>query len=165
MATLWIEYGYSMGRVWLHLAKSLPTPWELLAITLPKGNRKLSTLSSRKPENCQPKAAEKTYKAVILVILVKVKISYHTSYIFHHTSYIWRGVTNRDTLGRNAFSLTVTCRFSDGDKPFSASKQAVLRQNTLQLTNKCWNFGTHSCAFGRGEASKSGVFCCFFEAL
>ena len=30
MATLWVEYGYSMGRVWLHLAKSLPTPWELL---------------------------------------------------------------------------------------------------------------------------------------
>ena len=60
MATLWVEYGNIMGRVWLPLAKSLPTPWELLAITLPKGNRKLSTLSSRKMENCQPKAAGKT---------------------------------------------------------------------------------------------------------
>ena len=51
MATLWVEYGYSMGRVWILLAKSLPAPWELLAITLPKGNRKLSTQNSRKLEN------------------------------------------------------------------------------------------------------------------
>ena len=60
MTTLWVEYGNSMGRVWLLLAKSLPTPWELLAITLPKGNRKVSTQNSRELEKRQPKAVGKT---------------------------------------------------------------------------------------------------------
>ena len=55
MATLWLQYGYTMGRVWVHLAKSLTAPWELLA----KRESKLSTQNSREPGNCQPKPAEK----------------------------------------------------------------------------------------------------------
>ena len=121
-----------MARVWLQYGYTLPSPCLHLGNSLPKGNRK-----------CQPKTV----------------------------------VSNMPFLcKRYAFSLSATSRFSQEGithrlnhsisivskthpwPPFSASKQAVLHQNALQLTNKCWFFGTHSCAFGRGRASEIGAF-------